>query len=146
MTYKAIVAVSLVLSFFIISSDTNAKELPPLADGQLSYDEATQLARVYNDVFRRLEEKKPVSQDELIDASMFIGWARGFVEGVVMSERDQEDKIITECLRKYGYSFVPPTIARGFLPNSSEGAEPRPNHDAQTYAYGVLVIGCMIRQ
>ena len=40
MTYKILVAVSLVLSYFIISFDTFAQDLLPLADGQMSYEEA----------------------------------------------------------------------------------------------------------
>lgn len=145
MTNKTLITVFLVLSSFIILFDTFAKDLPPLPDGQMSYEEAARLAKVYDDVVRRLDEKIPVSQDEINEATLFVGWAKGFAEAIVMSERGNEKQRITECVEKYGYSFIPSEMAAIFL--SGQDAKPKPkNYGAQSSAYGALLIGCYLQQ
>ncbi len=114
-----------------------------LANGQMSYEEAARLAKVFDDVQGRRAEQKPVSDVEMNDAILFIGWAWGFAEATVYMELENEDQPITDCVEKHGYGFIPSSVASMFLIPSQPDADIQ-KHSVQPYAYAALAVDCRL--
>ena len=145
MTYKNPIVFFLIIFLSAVSFEVLSGELPPLADGQWSQEKAAQLAKVFNDVVQRQNEGKPVSDDEVNEAIMFVGWAKGFAEGIVMAERGEKRQDVTRCMGKLGYDLAPHAIAKMLAVKNKD--KPRPqNSDAQSSAYGGLIIYCKIQE